>query len=121
MRPYTRSLHPDDYAYLQPWVDPISAFQCEMARRGVPHREWHTHRLWEYASIMQQLDELKVPFNTEMIDLGAGASFFDPYLACKYPLLCCTDTEKYGDHTWMVQAQREAYGVALPLYNIPLE
>ncbi len=37
------------------------------------------------------------------------------------PRLCCTDTEKYGDYSWMVQRQREAYGVALPLYNLSLE
>jgi hypothetical protein len=37
---------------------------------------------------------LNVPSNAEMIDVGAGASFFDPYLALQFPLLCCTDTEK---------------------------
>lgn len=121
MRPYTRSLHADDYLFLQDRVDPIAAFQRDMVTRGVPHREWHTHRLWEYASVMQQLEELNVPANAEMIDVGAGASFFDPYLAQKFPLLCCTDTEKYGDYSWMVQKQRETYGVALPLYNLSLE
>lgn len=121
MRPYTRSLSSSDYAFLQSYVDPIAAFQQGMALRGIPHREWHTHRLWEYASIMQQLTELDVPSNAEMIDVGAGASFFDPYLALKYPLLCCTDTEKYGDYSWMVQKQREAFGVSLPLYNLNLE
>jgi SAM-dependent methyltransferase len=121
MRPYTRSLDSADYAWLQPYVDPIAAFQRGMAANGVPHREWHTHRLWEYASIMQQLADFNVPRHAEMIDVGAGASFFDPYLALKHPLLCCTDTEKYGDYSWMVQKQRGAYGVALPLYNLNLE
>lgn len=121
MRPYTRSLHAEDYLFLQDRVDPIAAFQRDMVTRGVPHREWHTHRLWEYASVMQQLEELNVPATAEMIDVGAGASFFDPYLAQKFPLLCCTDTEKYGDYSWMVQKQREAYGVTLPLYNLSLE
>jgi SAM-dependent methyltransferase len=121
MRPYTRSLHPDDYGFLQPYVDPIAAFQRDLVRREVPHREWHTHRLWEYASIVQQLTELNVPKQAEMIDVGAGASFFDPYLAQSYPLLCCTDTEKYGDYSWMVQRQREACRVSLPLYNLNLE
>lgn len=121
MRPYTRSLHPDDYAFLQKYVDPIAAFQRDMATRGVPHREWTTHRLWEYASIMQQLDELQVPADAEMIDIGAGASFFDPYLAQRYPRLCCTDSMKYGDVMQMVQAQRSTYGVALPLYDLMLE
>lgn len=121
MRPYNRSLHADDYIFLQKYVDPIAAFQRDMAARGVPHREWHTHRLWEYASIMQQLTELGIQSEAEMIDVGAGASFFDPYLAQLFPRLCCTDTEKYGDYSWMVQKQREAYGVALPLYNLSLE
>lgn len=121
MRPYTRSLHPDDYGFLQPHVDPIAAFQHDMVARGVPHREWHPHRLWEYASVMQQLADFSVPAEAEMIDVGAGASFFDPYLALRFPRLCCTDTEKYGDYSWMVQKQREAYGVAMPLYNLSLE
>lgn len=121
MRPYNRSLHPDDYGFLQPFCEPIRAFQRDMVARGVPHREWCEHRFWEYASIMQQLTELGVPSNAEMIDVGAGASFFDPYLAQRFPLLCCTDTEKYGDYSWMVQKQREAYGVALPLYDLSVE
>lgn len=121
MRPFNRSLHADDYAFLQTYVDPIAVFQRNMVERGVPHREWHTHRLWEYASIMQQLTALMVPLDAEMIDVGAGASFFDPYLALQYPRLCCTDTEKYGDYSWMVQKQREAYGVALPLYDLSIE
>lgn len=121
MRPYTRSLHTDDYQFLQRYVDPIAAFQRDMATRGVPHREWHTHRLWEYASVMQQLEQLDVARFAEIIDVGAGASFFDPYLATHFPLLCCTDTEKYGDHTRMVRDQRAAYGVSLPLYNLAIE
>jgi SAM-dependent methyltransferase len=121
MRPFTRSLHPDDYEFLQPYVDSIAAFQRVMAERGVPHREWHPHRMWEYASIMQQMLLLGVLNDAEIIDVGAGASFFDPYLALIYPRLCCTDTEKYGDYSWMVQKQREAYGVMLPLYDLSVE
>jgi SAM-dependent methyltransferase len=107
--------------FLSPWLEPIVAFQQDMITKSVPHREWHPHRFWEYASIMQQLEQLDVPHDAEMIDIGAGSSFFDPYLALRYPLLCCTDTEKYGDYSWMVQQQRAHYGVALPLYNIPVE
>lgn len=121
MRPYNRSLHPDDYDFLRPYNEPLVVWRQEMARRGVPHREWHPHRFWEYASILQQLDELHVPVEAEMIDVGSGASFFDPYLALKYPRLCCTDSMKYGDITEMVVAQRAAYGVTLPLYDLLLE
>lgn len=121
MRPYTRSLHPDDYAYLAPYVQSLRSFQADMVRREVPHREWHPHRMWEYASVLQQLHELGVPGNASVIDVGAGASFFDPYLALRYPRLCCADSMKYGDVTAMVAAQRASYGVELPLYDLPLE
>lgn len=121
MRPYTRSLHPDDYEFLADYSRPIALFQEQMVRHGVPHREWHPHRLWEYGSMMQQLTELDVPVDAEMIDVGAGASFFDPYLALQYPRLCCTDSMKYGDVSLMVAQQRAWYGVAMPLYNLTLE
>ncbi|MCR4301800.1 MAG: class I SAM-dependent methyltransferase [Sulfuricaulis sp.] len=121
MRPYTRSLDPADYLYLQRYVVPLTNFQSGMAARGVPHREWHPHRFWEYASVLQQLDDLGVKSDAEMIDVGAGASFFDPFLALRYPLLCCTDSMKYGDVRPMVQAQRQFYGVSLPLYDLPCE
>lgn len=120
MRPYNRSLHPDDYLFL-PHVKDLRLFEREMTAASVPHRDWHEHRLWEYGSMMQQLEDLQVPHGAELIDVGAGASFFDPYCALLYPKLCCTDTEKYGDHSWMVEAQRRYYGVALPLYDVPLE
>jgi SAM-dependent methyltransferase len=121
MRPYNRSLHPDDYEFLADYIAPLQHFQEGMLARGVPHREWHPHRFWEYASILQQLRELEIPRDAEMIDIGSGASFFDPYLAGIYPLLCCTDSMKYGDVRPMVQAQRAAYGVSLPLYDLLLE
>lgn len=120
MRPYTRSLHPDDYGFL-PHAEMLRVFEQDMFSRYVPHREWHEHRLWEYASVMQQLEGLSVPQDAEMIDIGAGASFFDPYLALRYPRLCCTDSMKYGDVTQMVTAQRAHYGVGLPLYDLMLE
>lgn len=121
MRPYNRSLHPDDYGFLAKQNALLVAFQQDMVNRGVPHREWHPHRFWEYASIMQQLEDLSVPAEAEMIDVGAGASFFDPLLAISYPRLCCTDSMKYGDVSSMVAAQRAHYGVALPLYDLMLE
>lgn len=116
MRPYNRSLHPDDYQFL-PHVPDLHRFQWDMQRQGVPHREWHPHRMWEYGSIMQQLTQLGVGSNAEIVDVGAGASFFDPYLALLYPNLCEVDSMKYGDVTDMVEAQRRHYGVALPLYD----
>lgn len=121
MRPYTRSLHPDDYQFLEPWNAPLVAFQLDMVAHGVPHREWHPHRFWEYASILQQLDELKIDRGALLLDVGSGGCFFAPYLAMKYPNLFLTDSMKYGDITAMVQAQRAYYGVKMPLYDLLLE
>jgi SAM-dependent methyltransferase len=119
-RPYTRSLHPDDYAFLE-HTHPLRLFEQSMTAFGIPHREWHEHRFWEYASIMQQLDELHVPINAQLVDVGAGASFFDPYCALHFQNLCCVDNMQYGDITPMVDAQRRHFGVGLPLHDMPLE
>lgn len=121
MRPYNRSLHPDDYQFLRRHEALLHIFLNDVERHGVPHREWHPHRFWEYASILQQLEELGVSFDAEIVDVGAGASFFDPFLALLHPRLSCTDSMKYGDVTAMVAAQRAHYGVSLPLYDLLLE
>lgn len=121
MRPFNRSLHPDDYGMLASYDLRLHTHLDEMVRRSVPHREWHPHRFWEYASVLQQLHELGVPRDAEIIDLGAGASFFDPFLARLHPRLCCTDNMQYGDVEPMVAAQRAAYGVALPCWNLDMQ
>jgi len=121
MRPFNRSLHPDDYEMLSAFDKVLHMHLDDMVRRNVPHRDWHPHRFWEYGSILQQLTMLDVPRDAEVIDLGSGASFFDPLLAQSYPQLCCTDSMKYGDVTAIAAAQREAYGVAMPLYDLLLE
>lgn len=121
-RPYTRSLHPDDYTDL-PHATPLRAFEASMTAASVPHREWHEHRFWEYASMMQQLEQLGVPKDAKILDVGSGASFFPPYLATigGYPNVELTDSMKYGDVTSMVVAQRTYYGVALPLHDLLCE
>ena len=121
IRPYTRSLDPQDYEFLRPVYDPLKLWQASMVAKGVPHRDWHPHRFWEYSSILQQLYELNVPFNAKVIDIGSGGCFFAPYLAVIGWDLSLTDSMKYGDITPMVQAQRDYYGISLPLYDIPLE
>jgi len=120
MRPYNRSLCVSDYDFLT-FVPDIRHFQRDMERNGVPHREWHPHRMWEYGSMMQQLQDLGVGPTAEIVDVGAGASFFDPYLALLFPNLCEVDSMKYGDVTSMVEAQRAHYSVALPLYDLLCE
>lgn len=121
VRPYTRSLHSSDYESLSPYVEPLTKFQHDMVASRIPHREFHVHRFWEYGSILQQLMDLDVRQDAALIDVGAGASFFDPYLALLFPNLRCTDSMKYGDVTAMVEAQREAYDVRLPLDDLSLE
>lgn len=122
MRPYTRSLHPDDYGFL-PHAGPLRAFERSMVAEGVPHREWHEHRLWEYASIMQQLEELNVPKDVKILDVGSGGSFFPPYLmaVASFTNVSLTDSMKYGDITGDVQGQRARYGISLPLYDLLVE
>jgi SAM-dependent methyltransferase len=115
-------LHPQDYEFL-PHAGPLRAFEAEMRRSGVGHRDWCEHRLWEYASIMQQLEELNVPKDAKIIDCGSGGSFFPPYLATVggYPDVSITDSMKYGDITPDIQSQRAHYGIALPLYDLLIE
>lgn len=122
MRPYTRSLHPDDYAFL-PHAPMLRQFELDMQAKGVPHREWCEHRLWEYASIMQQLEELHVQQDARIVDVGSGGSFFPPYLATVggYPNVSLTDSMKYGNITAYVAGQRAHYGVDLPLYDMLAE
>lgn len=123
MRPYNRSLHSSDYDYL-PAVPDLHRFQWDMAQHGIPHREWHPHRMWEYGSMMQQLNAFGIGPYAEIVDVGAGASFFDPYLALLYPNLCeidCMMYETAAEQEAMVQAQRRHYGVALPLFDASIE
>jgi 2-polyprenyl-3-methyl-5-hydroxy-6-metoxy-1,4-benzoquinol methylase len=120
MRPYNRSLDPADYDFLTA-VPELRMFQQAMQANHVPHREWHPHRFWEYGSVLQQLTELGVPSDVEIIDVGAGFSFFDPYLALKYPRLCEVDRFEHENHSWQVQLQRDHFNVALPLYQLSVE
>jgi SAM-dependent methyltransferase len=124
LRPYTRSLDPEDYHYLhRKYSAPLRAFLNVMMSYGIPHREWHPHRFWEYASILQQLDELQVPPGVQMIDIGSGGSFFPPYLVsvAGYVNLELVDSMKYGDVTDMIAAQRAHYKIALPLHDLSVE
>lgn len=122
MRPYTRSLDPEDYHFLV-HTAPLRQFQQDMVRNGVQHREWHPHRFWEYASMMQQLDELQVPKTAMIVDVGSGGSFFPPYLVTvgEYPNVEVTDSMKYGDVRPILDSQRQFYNIDLPLHDLPCE
>lgn len=128
MRPYTRSLDPADYTFL-PHAEPLRAYERLLASNGVGHRDWCEHRLWEYASIMQQLEGLQISEAARIIDTGSGGSFFPPYLATHgFPHLELTDWVgvledgmNYGDCRPDVEAQRAFSGAALPLHLLLLE
>jgi SAM-dependent methyltransferase len=122
MRPYNRSLHPDDYEFLT-HAEALKLFEGLMTHNNVPKREWHPHRFWEYASMMQQLEELGVPHEARIIDVGSGASFFPPYLVTigGYPNVELTDSMKYGDVTAMIEGQRAYFDIKLPLHDLLCE
>lgn len=113
IRPYTRSLDPQDYSFL-PHAADIRRFRDEMP---VGYTEGHEHKFWENASIMQQLVELSVPTSAKLIDVGSGGMFFPPYLAVAggYKNLHITDSMSNFDIRSRVQAQASAYGIELPV------
>jgi SAM-dependent methyltransferase len=117
MRPYTRSLHPNDYQFL-PHAPAIRAFQMLMASHEVPHHISHEHKVWENASIMQQLEDLDVRHDARLLDVGSGGLFFPPYVAQRYPDLTLTDS---ADIRPIVDAQCAAYGVEMPFYQLRAE
>jgi SAM-dependent methyltransferase len=94
-----------------------------MRARGIGHRDWHEHRLWEYASVMQQLEELQVKRSALIVDVGSGGSFFPPYLATVggYPNVTLVDSMVAGDIVRDVTAQRVAYHVDLQVLGLSCE
>jgi len=116
MRPYTRALDPQDYRYLK-HAEPIADFQRAMT---VAHCISHPHKIWENASIMQQLDELEVPKTAKILDVGSGGMFFPPYLAsvCGYRDLELTDSMSNMDINLYVQSQCRAYGIQMKVHSL---
>jgi SAM-dependent methyltransferase len=119
-RPYTRSLDPQDYAFLS-HAEPLLAFERTMQS---PHCLWHEHKIWENASIMQQLDELDVPKTASVIDVGSGGMFFPIYLASVggYKNLTLTDSmHARSDLQEMVREQCREFDLHLPLHELHAE
>lgn len=120
MRPYTRSLDPGDYEFLKD-VDLLRMFAENMI---APHCLWHPHKLWENASILQQLNELRVPYKTPILDVGSGGMFFPVYLAAVagYRNLALTDSlDARTDLAAMIDLQAKAYEIDLPFYVMRAE
>lgn len=120
MRPYTRSLDPTDYAFL-PHAPVLREFEHNMT---APHCLWHEHKIWENASILQQLDELEVPQEAEIVDIGSGGMFFPVYLVAEggYPHVTLTDSlAARPDIGQLIAAQERAYGISLPFHAVGAE
>lgn len=120
MRPYTRSLDPQDYEFLV-HSEPLRAFAAEMT---ASHCWWHEHKIWENASVMHQLDKLMVPKHSRIVDVGSGGMFFPPYLATVggYKDVTLTDSlAARGDIAAMIRAQEVAYNVSLPFFAVSAE
>ena len=113
MRPYTRSLDPVDYSFL-PHAKEIRAFETEMTERDIPHYISHSHKVWENASIMQQLEELEIPKKAAIIDVGSGGLYFPPYLVVKGGYKNLTLTDHDPAVTPFIETQEKAYGIVLP-------
>lgn len=125
MRTYTRALHPNDYAALVPWTQPLDDYTQWMVQRGLPIRLDHEHRRWEYASIYQQLTELLMepfaPFDTlgppgkRILDTGSGGSHFPVFLARQGWDVTVSDSMAYGEtREAFVNPQVAGTGVTMP-------
>jgi ubiquinone/menaquinone biosynthesis C-methylase UbiE len=124
MRPYTRSMDVMDYVVLQPRVTRLSDFESDMVMNDVPYRQGqHPHRLWEYSSILQQLDELRVVKDARILDVGSGGSVLPPFLQVEagFTDVTLTDSMVGGDISGMVLGQETFYGIRQPLLRVPVE
>ena len=112
MRPYTRSLHPDDYGFL-PYAEALRAFETRMVQNNVPYRGGqHEHRIWEYASIVGQFYDLQVPRSAKIVDVGSGGSFLPTYLSVEgFPNVMIVDSMVGGDITKTVTLQNVAFRI----------
>ncbi len=120
--PYTRALHPDDYAELEPHVTRLRDFQRKLATLGVPYRKDHEHRDWEYASLLKVLDDLHATGDIQIHDAGSGGSYFP--LALKeygYRNVSVSDSMAYGSIEQNLIEQCLALGITIPMHAVPVE
>lgn len=121
--PYNRALHPDDYAHLDlvPYVAEVESFEQRLRLHQVPYRKDHAHRVWEYANVLRQLDELNISPGSSVLDVGSGGSYLPVLLATRGYRVTASDSMAYGDCTaWMVQ-QSGVFDVLLPVLVCPVE
>lgn len=77
----SKGLHPDDYKDLQPGIAKVYQSYGWCLGHRVPIAWPHEHRLWEYASAFQAIDEHGVGPVHRVLDVGAGNSILAPQLA----------------------------------------
>lgn len=122
---YIRSLHPDDYPLLQPYVEWIKAFEHDLANRGIFYRKDHEHRTWEYAMAIKAFVELCVgtPANqVTVLDTGSGICALPLFLRKTYGAqVTVNDSGAYGEVREVLAAQCLALGIDLPLNTDPVE
>ena len=100
--PFNRALHTDDYPALLEWSRLVLDFEQRLRSWGIPFRKDHTHRTWEYANVLRQIDLLFPPKyhprpGLRMLDAGGGGSALAPLLAVLGHHVVVTDSMAYGD------------------------
>lgn len=126
-RLYNRALHPDDYDQLQPWTAQVLAFESRLRTHGIPFRKDHEHRTWEYANVLQQLEDLGPRRDPNgppiyVLDTGAGGSSLAPLLAERGYRVIVSDSMAYGDIVDpFIVPQCRALNLHIPVLNEPVE
>lgn len=119
---YNRSLHVDDYNDLARWVNRLKEFEHHLLHNKIPYRKDHEHREWEYASVLQQLDELHIQLGDRILDTGSGGSYLPIYLAKAGYRVQVSDSMAYGDIVeYFLIPQCLSLGLEVPVRPDPVE
>lgn len=123
--PYNRALHPDDYQQpdLARWVEEIGSVELRLRQAQAPYRKDHTHRDWEYANVLHQLDMLTNPItgSPRVLDTGSGASTLPVILKTNGWQVDVSDSMDYGDITDWVSRQCHAFDITLPVFKAAVQ
>lgn len=105
----SRTLNPSDYQELEPYAQHVRDLW------GLPGRDEHEHRKWEYAIIYKALKENGVE---TVLDVGGGGSKLAPTLICGGMDVLQVDP---ADNTWLLHAQGAMIGATLAYDQIHFE
>jgi len=122
---YNRTLHPDDLTSgpLVPYVERLAAFEKRLSSLGIAYRKDHGYRAWEYATLLQLLEDRAVPKDAAILDTGSGASYLPLYLVAEagYTNVTVTDSMAYGDIEPMLVEQCLGLGILVPMRRVSVE